>query len=181
MLTRWLLRGARRMLGELPPEPLSLFNTAVAGRNASATHVRRRHLERHEALAARRRTTDSNAPERVEPRVGRRGVRRADGTATPLSSLTPLDAHGLRAGGRSGDGRDDGRACACRTPSALVYDIAGRGFTRFRGSIALENPRSEIGSTLNPALRFFVFDAEPEHGSPAAAGAAAAAAGRRRR
>ena len=48
-----------------------------------------------------------------------------------------------------------------RTPSRLVYDIAGRGFTRFRGSIALENPRSEIGSTLNPEVRFFVFDAEP--------------------
>ena len=48
-----------------------------------------------------------------------------------------------------------------RPPSRLVYDIAGRGFTRFRGSIALDNPRSEIGSTLNPAVRFFVFDTEP--------------------
>jgi hypothetical protein len=25
----------------------------------------------------------------------------------------------------------------------------------------VENPRAEIGSTLNPQLRFFVFDAEP--------------------
>ena len=65
-----------------------------------------------------------------------------------------------------------------RPPSRLVYDISGRGFTRFRGSIALDNPRSEIGSTLNPAVRFFVFDGRAQHGSPAAAGAAAAAAGR---
>ena len=43
----------------------------------------------------------------------------------------------------------------------LVYDIAGRGFTRFRGVIGLENAQAEIGSTLNPQLRFFVFDAEP--------------------
>ena len=48
-----------------------------------------------------------------------------------------------------------------RPPSRLVYDISGRGFTRFRGSIALDNPRSEIGSTLNPAVRFFVFAVEP--------------------
>src|SRR5687768_18190406 len=37
---------------------------------------------------------------------------------------------------------------------------SGRGFTRFRGSLALENPVSEIGSTLNPQLRFFVFDTD---------------------
>ena len=43
----------------------------------------------------------------------------------------------------------------------LVYDVAGRGFTSFRGVIGLENPQREIGSTLNPQLRFFVFDAAP--------------------
>ena len=48
-----------------------------------------------------------------------------------------------------------------RAPSRLVYDVADRGFARFRGSIALDNARSEIGSTLNPAIRFFVFDSEP--------------------
>jgi hypothetical protein len=48
-----------------------------------------------------------------------------------------------------------------KNPSVLVYDIAGKGFTRFRGVIGLENPQSEIGSTLNPQVRFFVFDAEP--------------------
>ena len=32
MYTRRLARGARRMLGELPPEPVSLYNRAVAGR-----------------------------------------------------------------------------------------------------------------------------------------------------
>ena len=46
-------------------------------------------------------------------------------------------------------------------PSVVVYDVAGRGFTRFRGAIGIENARSDIGSTLNPALRFYVFDAAP--------------------
>ena len=48
-----------------------------------------------------------------------------------------------------------------KNPSVVVYDIAGKGFTRFRGVVGLENPKSEIGSTLNPAVRFFVFDTEP--------------------
>jgi hypothetical protein len=45
--------------------------------------------------------------------------------------------------------------------STVVYDIGGRGFTRFRGAIGIENPETEIGSTLNPALRFYVFDVAP--------------------
>ncbi len=34
ILTRWLSRGARRMLGETPAETLSLYNRTVAGRGA---------------------------------------------------------------------------------------------------------------------------------------------------
>ena len=48
-----------------------------------------------------------------------------------------------------------------RNPSVLVYDVTGRGFTRFHGVMGLENKTSEIGSTLNPQIRFFVFDTEP--------------------
>ena len=48
-----------------------------------------------------------------------------------------------------------------RNPSTLIYDIAGRGFTRFRGVIGLENKVSDIGATLNPQVRFLVFDTEP--------------------
>src|SRR5262249_46214357 len=36
---------------------------------------------------------------------------------------------------------------------------AGKGFTHLRGSVAIEN--REITSDLNPRLRFFVFDQEP--------------------
>ena len=48
-----------------------------------------------------------------------------------------------------------------QNPSVLVYDITGRGFTRFRGVMGLENKVSDIGSTLNPQVRFLVFDTEP--------------------
>ena len=79
----------------------------------------------------------------------------ADGTIVPLSSLTPVDASGLR-GTASADNR-----LPVKNDSRLVYDIAGKGFTRLRGGIDVDNDRADIGSTLNPALRFFIFDTEP--------------------
>ncbi len=44
---------------------------------------------------------------------------------------------------------------------ASCMTIAGRGFTRLRGGIDVDNDRADIGSTLNPAVRFFIFDTEP--------------------
>ena len=104
----------------------------------------------------------SNAPERVEPLWASAELVDGDGKATPLSVVDANRSAGLRQRRwpwRRRPPADDG--VRVRPPSRLVYDIAGSGFTRFRGSIALDNARSEIGSTLNPAVRFFVFDAEP--------------------
>ena len=99
--------------------------------------------------------TGSNAPERVLPVWMNLQLIAADGSAVPLSSLTPIDASGLRGA------QTDPTRLSVKNNSRLVYDIAGRGFTRLRGSLDVENDRAEIGSTLNPALRFFVFDTEP--------------------
>ena len=43
----------------------------------------------------------------------------------------------------------------------LRYDIAGRGFTEFRGVMWLENSVAEIGATLDPQVRFYVFGEAP--------------------
>lgn len=48
-----------------------------------------------------------------------------------------------------------------QNPSVVAYDISGKGFTSFRGIIGLENPPAEIGSTLDPQIRFFVFGSAP--------------------
>jgi hypothetical protein len=160
-LTRRLSRGARRLLGELPPPPVSLYTRAVAGRAASSS------MFDIDVSASQRlwlvvQENGSNDAEVVEPAwadaelIGPAGVVR-------LSDLAPLDPAGLRPGpgplvvpNTSGDG------VRVRNPSVLVYDIAGRGFTRFRGVMGLENKKSEIGATLDPQLRFFIFDAEPD-------------------
>jgi mono/diheme cytochrome c family protein len=160
IFTQRLSRGARRMLGELPPEPLSLYNRTVAGRTAAPSP-----FEVDVSKAARLwlvvQENGSNKPEVLQPAWAQAELVGPNG-AVPLSSLKPLDGSGLR----SGSGPilvtpSDGTGVRVKNPSMLVYDIAGRGFTRLRGTIGLENRQSEIGSTLNPQLRFFVFDAEP--------------------
>jgi Protein of unknown function (DUF1549)/Protein of unknown function (DUF1553)/Planctomycete cytochrome C len=161
MLAKWLSRGARRMLGELPAEPVSLYNRAVAGRNASPSPFEI-DISKADRLYLIVQETGSNVPEAILPAwaqaelVGPSGV-------TPLASLTPADASGLRTGsgpiqvtGANGEG------VRVKNPSVLVYDIAGKGFTQFRGIMGLENKQSDIGSTLNPATRFFVFDSAPD-------------------
>jgi len=45
------------------------------------------------------------------------------------------------------------------SPSRLVYNVAGKGFTHFRGIVGIENP--DVGSTLQPQIRFFIFDQAP--------------------
>jgi hypothetical protein len=168
MLTTRLARGARRMLGRMPPAHVSLFNKTVAGRNAASSQfdVEVSKAGRLWLIVAEE---GSNAPERVLPAwteaefIGPEGV-------TPLASLKPVDASGLR-------GAPAATAVRVKNPSRLVYDISGRGFSRFRGTIGLENARNEIGATLNPAVRFFVFDAQPDMQRliPPAAGAPVAA------
>jgi mono/diheme cytochrome c family protein len=171
LLTQSLSRGARRMLGELPQEPLSLYNRTVAGRTATSSAFEV-DISSATKLWLVVQENGSNVPEVLEPAWGQAELVGTAGV-TPLSSLTPLENGGLRSG--SGPIRvsgSNGEGVRVKNPSMLVYDVAGRGFTSLRGVIGLENPQSEIGSTLNPQIRFFVFDKAPnlERLLPPAAG-----------
>lgn len=158
--TRWLSRGARRMLGELPAEPVSLYNRAVAGRNAASSPFDI-DISKASTLWLIVQENGSNAPEVLQPAWAQAELV-GPGGVTPLSSLVPRDGSGLRMGsGPIAIGATPADGVRVKNPSVLVYDIAGKGFTRLRGVVGLENPKREIGSTLNPAIRFFVFDAAP--------------------
>jgi hypothetical protein len=160
LLTRRLSRAARRMIGELPPEPLSLYNRTVAGRNAASSAFEV-DVSRASKLWLIVQENGSNVPEVLEPAWAQAELIGPSG-AVPLSSLTPFEGAGLRAGtGPLRVASSNGSGVRVKNPSVLVYDIGGRGFTAFRGVIGLENPPAEIGSTLNPQLRFFVFDSQP--------------------
>jgi hypothetical protein len=153
ILTRRLEMGARRLTGELKPPALSMFNKAVAGRNASSSafDIDVSNVSKLWLIVE---DTGSNAPERVRPAwVGAELVGSAG--PVPLGSLPTVSASGIA-------GKATPIAVPVRAPSRLEYDLSGRRFTRFRGNVGLLNSRDEIGSTLNPSIRFFVFDTQPD-------------------
>jgi len=155
-LTQWLARGARRLAGDLPPDVYSRFNASIAGRApkprgfdidiASSTDL---------WLVVR--DTGSNAPERVNPVWEDAVLVDASGAQTPLASLVPhIESDRPR---HTADG-----LLYVGNPSVLRYSIEGRKFARLRGAVDVANLRSEVGSTLNPSVRFFIFDAAPNFG-----------------
>jgi hypothetical protein len=160
-LSQRLARGARRMLGVLPPDRVSLYTRAVEGRQATSKRFAV-DVSRATRLWLVVEDTGSNVPAAMLPAWADAALVGPAGP-TPLSSLKPVSATGVRDGQGAvvvPDG--SGGGIRVRAPSVLVYDIAGRGVTQLTGVIGLENKTDDIGSTLNPALRFYVFDGEPD-------------------
>jgi hypothetical protein len=157
VLTHWLLRGAQRMLGELPPEPVSVLDKAINGRSSSASFDI--DVSKSGKLWLIVQDTGSYSPEKVGAVWANAELAGPNG-AMPLDSLKPLDESGLRdsAGPIELNG-SKGRGVRVKTPSRLVYDLSGKGFIRFRGTLGIEN--REVTSDINPQIRFFVFEQEP--------------------
>jgi hypothetical protein len=160
-LTTRLTRGAQRLLGELPPDPVSIFNKPVAGRavTAEAFDV---DISSASTLWLIVQENGSSAPERIHA-VWANAELVGPAGATPLASLSPAEADGIRTAADgialSGSKAAITGGVAVASPSRLVYEIAGKGFTRFRGLVGIENP--DVGSTLQPQIRFFIFDRPP--------------------
>jgi hypothetical protein len=51
-------------------------------------------------------------------------------------------------------------ALVAPVPSEIVYDIAGKGFTRLRALVGVD--QSSLASDISPRIRFFVFTEEPD-------------------
>lgn len=156
-----LVFGARRLLGQLAPQPESLYTKAIAGRTARPVSFDI-DVSTADSLWLLVHETGSNEPTRVLPVWAQAEFVTGAGNVTPLGQLTPRDRSGLRAGtGLVPIGGTPMDVVRVTNPSTLAYDIAGRGFARFRGTMYVENPVSDIGATLDPQLRFFVFGREP--------------------
>ena len=85
--------------------------------------------------------------------------------STPLSSIEARESSGLRAGTgpivlAGAKESSGGGGLRVPTPSRLVYDIGGKGYTRLRGTVGLEN--TDVGATLQPQIKFYIFTAEPD-------------------
>ena len=148
-LSNWLLRGARNMLGELPPPPAALFVTPINARGAAAGQTAPRVAAAPFDVGVSGATrlwlvaqdANSTAVDKAEAVWADAALIGADGVATPLSAIVPLDASAVRSGSGAAviDDQAFQSAVRVKTPSRLVYDISGRGFTRFRGVVGLEH------------------------------------------
>ena len=156
VLMHRLARGSKRMLGQLPPSPANLYDSGrlVAGKAVNVD------IDISNVRELRLLTVDqgSYSPERVMPGWIHAVLVGPDGE-TPLSSLPPASGQATR--GElllTGDTRPD--ALLTSLPSELVYNIAGRGYTRLKASVALDDRCKK--DDINAAVRFFVFEEKPD-------------------
>jgi hypothetical protein len=170
-LSNWLLRGARNMLGELPPPPTAWFVTPINARGGRADQPAPRVAPVSFDLDVSGATrlwlivqdANSTAVDKSEAVWARGELVGANGAVTALKELPPLDESVLRVA--SGpvvlDGETFSSAVRVKTPSRLVYEISGRGFTRLRGLVGLENVANLAqGETI--LGRFLIFGTEPD-------------------
>jgi mono/diheme cytochrome c family protein len=163
-LTHWLWRGSRRMLGELPAEPKSLFSRQVGGSQGRGGAPVPFDIDVSKAAKLYLIVDDnlSTAPDKATPIWLDASFEGPNGK-TLLSALTPEDALPLREGPSAivplGSTAPAASAVRVKFPSVLIYDIAGKGFTRFTGLPSLENVPLVQGETV--AARFFIFDQKP--------------------
>ncbi len=162
-LATWLSRGARNMLGQLQPGPASAFSEVVAGRSASTASFDV-DVSRAAKLWLIVEDNGSSAPERNKAAWADAELAGPQGTV-PLSSLEASESSGLRAGTGPivlAGSKEPVRGGGLRvpTPSRVVYDIGGKGYTRLRGTVGLEN--TDVGATLQPQIKFYIFTAEPD-------------------
>ncbi len=164
-LTHWLNRGARRMLGDLPPEPQSLFATEidVTREKIPAPNQFDIDISNSSKLYFIIQDASSTAPDKGLPLWANVELEGADGKVA-LSSLKPAESSGVREGSGAvqvlgAGGTAPQNAIRVKLASVLIYDLAGKHFTRLHATPAFENMQLALGESVR--ARFFVFDREP--------------------
>lgn len=147
-LANMLARGAKRMAGELPEPPPNLFDSGVVSEKPVDVDIDITGVNKLWLLTE---DTDSYDPARTvagwaKPRfVGPNGEL---ALAAPLSDLQ-FKAH------------EPGKALLTKVPSERTVDIAGKGYTRFRATVGVD--QKCLINEIGPRVRFFVFAEKPDH------------------
>jgi len=147
-LDNLLARGAKRMLGELPEAPPNLFDSGIVGERPAAVDIDVTGVKQVWLVTE---DTDSYDPARtvvgwVNPEFS------SQAGNTPLQVL-----HGQL----QLKGQEPASAFLTRVPSEQSFDIAGKGYTRFRATVGVDQ-RCLINE-IGPRIRFFVFAQKPDH------------------
>jgi hypothetical protein len=168
ILNTMLARGAKRMLGKLPPAPENLYDSGRVSGDTDTTTLARR-------MTAKERIVDidisgvdelhlltinagSSSPERVFP-VWISAVLVGPDGEVRLSSLEPRHGKVVQREVKfGGEARQD--AIATEFPAELIYEIKGKGYTRFRAIAGFDD--QSLHNDIGPSARFFVFKEKPD-------------------
>ncbi|MBL8223040.1 MAG: DUF1553 domain-containing protein, partial [Bryobacterales bacterium] len=138
-LANWLHDAAQRLVEQPPTPPENLFDSGIIRRNAAKADVE---IKKAKKLWLIVENVDSYDPARVVP-VWKDAVLVKGKEETRLADLLKgVDPENLP------------------LPARLVVDLNGKKFERFRATA--EVTAASKASDIGPAIRFFVFDEEPD-------------------
>lgn len=149
-----LRRGARRLLGQLPVPSAPLYDSKTLRKGSRDVDVDLTGVKKLWLLLT---DVDCYDPSRTIAGwadielAGPKGTKKLSELAT-LSKVQAQPLISLKT--------QFGQALAPGVPSTLIYDIDGLGFTRLHGHVAVDD--SSVRDDIMPAVRFFVFSAEPD-------------------
>jgi mono/diheme cytochrome c family protein len=151
-LTYLLQRGAERMLGKLTPAPMNRFDSGAVAKgkvdfDIDVSGARELWLLTEDAGSYDRSLVVAGwADARLIGPGGERPVAELvkDAGSKPLSIAGQLFSKSL----------------VTPISSSVVVDLTGKGFTRFQGSVGVDE--SSLRSDISPRVRFFVFSEKPD-------------------
>jgi hypothetical protein len=147
-------RGALRLLGQLPPAPAAIYDSGVVTSkqvevDADISNVAELHLL----------TIDQDSYDAARVKAGwmEAKLESASGTVD-LSTLKPRQA--AKTGTVQVKGSTARPAILADLPSELTYDLKGKGFTRLKATVGVDEATTI--SEINPRVRFFLFKQAPD-------------------
>jgi hypothetical protein len=142
-------RGALRMLNQLPPAPVSVFDSGSIGAKPVEVDIDITGAKKLWLL-----TEDADSYDRARVVAGWAKLELSVEGAPPV---TPAEVKG------SLQFKDKEPAAALLTalPSQQVIDLDGKGYTRFRATAGVD--QQSLPNDINPHVRFLVFTQEPDH------------------
>ena len=152
LLSHRLERGSKTLLGQLNPAPVNLFDSKLLRGGSMRVDV---DITGARELWLLMENVDSYDPSKVVAGWAHAELIGPSGTV-PLQKLSSQEPAGsveltLK--------EEKTTAVSARMSTPMVWNIAGKGFTRFRAQAAIDerSRKSDIG----PAVRFFVFTEKP--------------------
>jgi len=147
-LDNLLARGAKRMLGVLPDAPPNLFDSGVVRGDPVAVDIDVTGVKK---LWLVTKDTDSYDPART-----------VAGWANP-NFTSPAGSISLqvRKAVLQFKGQQPANALVTPVPSEMSFDIGGKGYTRFRAIVGVD--QKCLINEIGPRIRFFVFAEKPDY------------------